>query len=308
MENAHNESNQTTVEDSIPCSAIGLDGKQMVFLFAINLAICISAILENILILAAFRKVSSLHPPSKLLFECLAFTDLGVGLLHQPLHIASFTLHKNAKTCSYIKLASWIVAVTFCGVSLLTLAVVSVDRLLALTLKLRYRQVVTLRRTQFIIATLWVGSSVSGLVALYNGRISFMISFLGTMTFITISTFCYITIFIKLFHHQAQIQGQVLNAQHNNVGNQLNISRYRKTVSSALFVQLTLVVCYTPFGVERGFIATNRHVSSFAAQVAWSLVALNSALNPIIYFWKMREVRHAARTSTEQLCCRSRVP
>ena len=102
-----------------------------------------------------------------------------------------------------------------------------------------------------------------------------MISFLGTMTFITISTFCYITIFIKLFHHQAQIQGQVLNAQHNNVGNQLNISRYRKTVSSALFVQLTLVVCYTPFGVERGFIATNRHVSSFAAQIAWSLVALN---------------------------------
>ena len=113
MENAHNESNQTTVEDFIPCSAIGLDGKQMVFLFAINVAICFSAILENILILVAFRKVSSLHPPSKLLFECLAFTDLGVGLLHQPLHIASFTLHKNAKTCSYIKLASWIVAVTF---------------------------------------------------------------------------------------------------------------------------------------------------------------------------------------------------
>ena len=157
-------------------------------------------------------------------------------------------------------------------------------------------------KKKFIIATLWVGSSASGLVALYNGRISFMISFLGTITFITISTFCYITIFIKLFHHQAQIQGQVLNAQHNNVGNQLNISRYRKTVSSALFVQLTLVVCYTPFGVERGFIATNRHVSSFAAQIAWSLVALNSALNPIIYFWKMREVRHAARKLTEQLC------
>ena len=76
MENADNDSNQTTVEDSIPCSAIGLDGKQMVFLFAFNVAICISAILENILILVVFRKVSSLHPPSKLLFECLAFTDL----------------------------------------------------------------------------------------------------------------------------------------------------------------------------------------------------------------------------------------
>ena len=167
-------------------------------------------------------------------------------------------LHKNAKTCSYIKLASWIVAVTFCGVSLLTLAVIGMDRLLALTFKLRYRQVVTLRRTQFIIATLWVGSSASGLVALYNGKISFIISFLGTLAFITISQFCYIMIFIELFHHQAQIQGQVLNAQHNNVGNQMNISRYTKTVSNALFVQLTLLVCFTPFGVERGFIATSK--------------------------------------------------
>ena len=135
---------ETAVVDLIPCSAIGLDGKQMVFLSTFNVAICISA----------FRKVSSLHPPSKLLFECLACTDLGVGFLHQPIYIASFMLHKNAKTCSYIKLASWIVAVTFYGVSLLTLAVISMDILLALTFKLRYRQVVTLRRTQFIIATL----------------------------------------------------------------------------------------------------------------------------------------------------------
>ena len=46
---------ETAVVDLIPCSAIGLDGKQMVFLSTFNVAICISA----------FRKVSSLHPPSK---------------------------------------------------------------------------------------------------------------------------------------------------------------------------------------------------------------------------------------------------
>ena len=73
---------ETAVVDFIPCSAMGLDGKQMVFLSTFNVAICISAILENILILVAFRKVSPLHPPSKLLFECLACTDLGVGFLH----------------------------------------------------------------------------------------------------------------------------------------------------------------------------------------------------------------------------------
>ena len=67
---------ETAVVDLIPCSAIGLDGKQMVFLSTFNVAICISA----------FRKVSSLHPPSKLLFECLACTDLGVGFF-TPTHL-----------------------------------------------------------------------------------------------------------------------------------------------------------------------------------------------------------------------------
>ena len=45
----------------------------------------------------------------------------------------------------------------------MTITAVSVDRLLALLLGLRYRQIVTLKRTDIIVAFFWIVSSVIAL-------------------------------------------------------------------------------------------------------------------------------------------------
>ena len=54
---------------------------------ALNIFLSIFATLGNVLILVALRNVSSIHPPTKLLFRCLAIPDLCVGLLCQPLYV-----------------------------------------------------------------------------------------------------------------------------------------------------------------------------------------------------------------------------
>ncbi|KAL9987414.1 hypothetical protein ACROYT_G001715 [Oculina patagonica] len=56
-----------------------------VFLVALNIFLSITASLGNALILIALHKVTSIHPPTKLLFRCLAVTDLCVGLIPQPI-------------------------------------------------------------------------------------------------------------------------------------------------------------------------------------------------------------------------------
>ena len=53
-------------------------------------------------------------------------------------------------------------------VSLLTLTAISVDRLLALLLGLRYRQVATFRRTYGTVIVLWVVSFVGCITYLWN--------------------------------------------------------------------------------------------------------------------------------------------
>jgi len=53
---------------------------------AFNIFPCITACLGNTLILVSLHKVSSIYPPTKSFFRCLAVTDLSVGLIVQPLY------------------------------------------------------------------------------------------------------------------------------------------------------------------------------------------------------------------------------
>ena len=89
----------------------------------------------------------------------------------------------------------------------------------------------------------------------------------------------------------------------------LNRARYRKTVTSALWVQLTLVVCYLPFAILGVFLPQNiaeRTPCFFVAELYLATLALlNSSLNPILYCWKIREVRQAAKNAISGLFCSS---
>ena len=134
-----------------------------IFLIALNTFLSITATLVNALILVALRKISSIYPPTKLLFRCLAVTDLCVGLLCQPIDV--FFILADFRHINYIKdipsvIHNFFVDVFFAA-SALTSAAISVDRLLALLLGLRYRHVVTLCRVRVLIALFYVAKKLS---------------------------------------------------------------------------------------------------------------------------------------------------
>ena len=120
---------------------------------AVNILLSITAFVGNSLILIALHKESSLHPSSKLLYRCLTTTDLLVGLVGQPLTASSwmFSAHENWIPCRYASTATFITSYVLCGVSLLTMTAIGVDRLLAILLQLKYKQIVTLKRTYIIL-------------------------------------------------------------------------------------------------------------------------------------------------------------
>ena len=275
---------------------------QLTCLSVVNIFLSITAGLGNTLILVALHKESSLHPPSKLLLRCLATTDLGIGVITQPLYVTYLMSVANERwdICRYALSSAFITGYTFGGVSLLTLTVISVDRLLALSLALRYREVVTLKRTFMILATFWCFSLFFATMYVLNYKITSFYSYIVLSLCLTISIICYTKVFLALRHHQTQ----VLDHNHQHPG-PLNLARYRKAVSSALWVQLTLVACYLPYGVTWTSPAYLELSSSvvLAKYVALSLVYVNSSLNPFLYCWKVKEVRQAVKETVRQLRC-----
>ena len=204
--------------------------------------------------------------------------------------------------CPRLQSASFITGYILCGVSVSTLTAISVDRLLALLLGLRYRQVVTLGRTYVIVISTWVIAAVFPAMLFWNPLITFWYGIIGIPLYLLISTFSYTKIFLTLRQHQNQVQDHV---QQPNQANQLNIARYKKAVASAIWLQLTLIACYLPYGILEAFQAhIGFSVSLYNAQLyASTLVYLNSSLNPILYCWKQNEVRQAVKDTIRQVFC-----
>ena len=295
---------KTTVKQSCSAEFTEEVHGELIFLPAINIFFSFTAFLGNTLILVALHKESSLHPASKLLYRNLAITDLCVGIIVEPLDVVSWISMLNEKwnICYFASLTNFMSAFLVCTVSLFTLAALSVDRLLALVLGLRYRKVVTLRRTYLIVAAMWILSIVFALCSLiyfWNPQSHVPSRLYGTIILVclSISLFSYTKIFITLRHNHTGQPSQAVT---------LNTARYRKAVYSALWVQVALFVCYLPLCITQVFIIHLKSVKFspsvyLAKTFSFTLVFLNSSLNPLLYCWKIKEVRQAVKDTVREI-------
>ena len=278
-----------------------------VYISATNIFLFITAFTWNFLTLVALRKESSLHPPSKLLLRCLCISDLGIGLLAEPLHVAYVLTLTNGRwdVCPYVLFSASIVSYTLSGVTLLTMTAISVDRLLALLLGLQYKTVVTIKRTRVFVLAFWIMSGISATTFLVNYFLSLLYATVAISLCVLTSIFSYAKIFSTLRNHQRQIYTQ----QVNQTCRRLDKARHRKRALAALWLQFALVLCYLPFGavsfVGAKTSAQEKVSSSFflARVITITLVHLNSSLNPVLYFWKMKSVRQAVKKTIENILC-----
>ena len=119
---------------------------------------------------------------------------------------------------------------------------------------------------------------------------------------IYMSLYLIISIFSTLRQHQNQAQDHF---QQPNQTNQLNLARYKKAVSTAMWLQLTVFACYLPRSVVTALMVKSGLSSSlFHARIyTATLLYLNSSLNPILYCWKLDEVRQAVKATIRQVLC-----
>ena len=309
LKNFTGEENQKTIVELLCSEEVTREAhNHLIFLSALNILLSITAFLGNSLIQVALHRESSLYSPSKLLYRNLAATDLCVGIIVEPLTVTCWisVVNEQWNICRYaIDLAS-ITAYILCSVSLLTLTAISVDRLLALLLGLRYKQVITLKGTYLAVAVFWVVPIVGATMYFWNPLISLWYGNIVLPLCLVTSIFSYTKIFLSLRRNQNQVQSHAPQGQPSQAI-PLNIARYRKAVSTALWVQVTLIVCYLPTGIVVALTPPRGLPFSvyLARQYTGTLLYLNSSLNPLLYCWKIREVRQAVKDTIRQLCCSS---
>ena len=252
-----------------------------------------TAIMLNILTIYAVRKTSSLPKTLRTLLLNLAVSDIGVGFIVQPFYTSFFVkwLQLNVPKCSTHK-ALVTITLLFSQASFLSVVAVSVDRFLAVHLHLRYQELVTHKRVVVVVIATWVLSASNSLFTFLNLReVYYLIFSIMVVTGLIVTTIVYTRIYFIARRHKNQIQSlQIQQGEQTS-----EMARFAKLVHSAVsvfYVYVLLLACYSPLliciRIESSSVTTKRFwvVSS-------TLLLLNSSLNPLIYCWRMRNMRHS---------------
>ena len=213
----------------------------------------------------------------------------------------------------YLSLRSWLSIYncvslrSVCSVSLLTLTAISVDRLLALLLGLRYRQVVTLKRTYFAVIVFWLVPIVGASTYFWNPLITRWCGNIATLLCLATSISVLLHANFSYSSPQPKSSTKPRFSRTTEPSNSTEHSSIQKGSVHCTVGAGTGVVCYLPTGIVIAL--TPPRGLLFFVYLAWqhtvSLVFLNSSLRPLLYCWKITEVRQAVKDTIRQLCCSS---
>ena len=266
-----------------------------------NVSLFYTAIALNIITIQALRKTSSLPRTLKTLLLSLAASDLGVGLLAHPMFVAHLIIRiqQNTSDDAYGAVFA-IFSNTLAIASFFSVVAITVDRFLAVHLHLRYQELVTHKRVIAVVISIWVISPFLSLLV-PAARLDWIPKKVPWIMFEAIDAVCFITtgflhykIYASVRHHTDQIQAlQVqVEAQNREMKNALGL---RKTALTTFYIYFPFLACYVPFFCVN--LAELFCDDTALIQHLWyyvrTIVFFNSSLNPLIYSWKMRHIRHA---------------
>ena len=173
----------------------------------LNVPLAFTSTISNAFILAAIWRTPALHTATNVLVFGLALSDLGVGLLSQPLGIFLLTNRIGKEAVPIFQMFSG----SLSAISLLTITAISVERHLAVKLHLRHQELVTAIRVAYVLVVIWVSSIVAASSCLWYGAILF---YKAASPVIVMCLLINIFVYQKLYRvcrmHHARIRDQAM--------------------------------------------------------------------------------------------------
>ena len=268
-------------------------------LCVLNSFLSCTAFLFNIVTINAIKKTSSLSKNLKTLLLNLAISDLGVGLLAHPMYVTQLIMkwkqhNENDSLYTGISNAHLILTNIFAPVTFYVLAVLCVERFMAIRLPLRYQELVTHKRIATAIISIWALSGLFSLLRLWTPKVV-MYGFFAMFACLCYMAATWFSVrIVLLVRKQISVIHVLQGHQVAQRGQMAHVIRLRKFAIASVYLYVIFLVCYLPNTCVLFAIASNgpstslRHLQLFTM----TLVFLNSTLNPLIYCWKMKNIRH----------------
>ena len=199
-------------------------------------------------------------------------------------------------------------ATVLCGISLSTMAVISVDRYLALQYHMTYNNVVTTCRVVFTIIIIWLFHVFISTLRLLNISSNFYAVYVLIILYTITASISYTGVYLIVRRHQLQIHVQQQAVQMDTEHHLRVVSLKRTAVNTFIFYICSLL-CYFPWFICRIYYSEIDVAKTKLVPKAWSftvtLVFANSSINPFLYCWRVRELRVAVIKKVRKITCKN---
>ena len=275
----------------IPLSVFVVD----VVVIAVISLICVPTSIFNALVILAIWRNPSLQTPANLLLACLALSDVFVGVICD----SSYLAYKSAEIrgdpltlCISLKVAvflGWIGT----GASFINLTAISLERCISLTWPLRSNSIFTTERVVKAAMGFWIAPILIQTSQFYIPYTAFrLVKFTFSVLCGVITTASCIKVYQVIRHHQNQVHNEAELYAHFHGGQPVRVLRQRRSVVTMAYIYGLYVICYSPC-----LYAAIVHEFDRGSVIPWTVAAMmsfvNSALNPWVLCWRIRDIRQA---------------
>ena len=259
----------------------------------INIITSLVGTLANSLVIMAYYRNRLLRTIQNTIFLLLAITDISVTVFAQPIYVVAILSgllgKRECLVWNIMALSSWL----FLGVSLVTIAILSFQSYI--TLAYPFRTIITKYRLKIAFAVSWFFISVAVLKSMIFSHLFFAAYICASIILLTVISviFTWIWTYKLVARHRRVIEA----TQTQNCVTRKTILR---STITAFFVTFSLLGCYflglllsfykliSPWSIEHNMYLILHTVS-------WTLVYLNSLLNPCLVFWRSSNFRETAK-------------
>eukprot|EP00795_Rhopilema_esculentum_P017605 gene17605-9246_t len=267
-------------------------------ILAIDVIPALFTVIGNAVFFITFLRTRSLHTPSNVLLWFLSLIDLVVGTVCQPLFI--FTLFKEHGPCCTVAVKIYnIVFGLTCWNSLVCVALVTIDRFLAIFFPFQYKEKASCKTVACIFLFVFVVSSMyTVLVMIFyeTARISFIIfDLVFQLLILALILAVYASIYRVMFRLMRSTQPQC--RPNSKSVQQSQIVERKKTITLSMIIGAFLI-CYSPYIAYSVksllyYLGKTGFSSSFGMWANFFFL-LKSSINPLIYCLRRNDIRQAA--------------
>ena len=291
-----------------------------------DVIITVAALLSSYLVLRAFHKFQNLRTASNIILVSLSTAD---GLLAIPriLDIINLTLRYNAKyllRMPVLQKVSGTFTFFLVSVIILHLALMSVERFIAIKFALTYHTIVTKRRSRIVSIAMWLWALVVTIalpkVLKLMGKdfrnadsntsqvlhTRWHLVFQAASMFLVpllIILFSYTYIFIVSYKQRQHVREQGRDVPGMpTIKHQMKGARTLAIIVALCLLSIIPMLAVTFLRVFRGISLGGRCHQKLLKQILYDVAMfLNAICNPLIYGWKNEEFRNAFRKMLK--CC-----